>query len=202
LVSVTFGGEAASCTVVSVGVTLDCITPVYPAAESVDVVVTTASGSDTEPDGFTYEEPTISLALNESGLDLTGTIGDLWADYLIANVITNNPSGYHLDVSAAEPRLTCPVSGGPYYIEPLGGSGDFSGSNVNKWGYAVDDGSLTKPSNWTGLTTVQTPIDTFGSATDQTLGRDTVVWFGARVDMSQVACVYGAVVTFTAVVSP
>jgi hypothetical protein len=170
----------------------------------VDVVVATTGGSDKM--AFIYEEPTISMKLSGNAITLTGLIGDLWGDYLTANVITNNPSGYKLSVSASEPRVICKrMENGvemEYAIEPMAGTGVLDGmANVNRWGYAKDGGLLAEPSVWTGVTSGLGEIESYGLATDPDDGRDTVIWFGVRVDMTQPACDYGGEVVITAAVN-
>jgi hypothetical protein len=143
--------------------------------------------------GFSYDElPVLSLSLDADSIDLSGPPNVLLADYLTANVITNNELGYHLDVEADEARLKCGVSGD--YIEALPTVGAMTSGY---WGVAVGDGSLSVPSVWTGLPALA--VDSFGGATDLVNGRDTVIWFGTKVGYDKPACEYVGVVTVTAV---
>jgi hypothetical protein len=198
ITTVTFGAETANC-IMDNTTQLTCITPPYPTPTTVDVIVTTAYGSS-DTMTFTYEEPTISLSVGgKNTIALTGLIGMLWTDYLTANVKTNNPTGYSLRISASEPRLTCKlVKDGEeehYYINALSNAG--TGDMIdNFWGYAVGT-----PDSWAGVTNTLEEIDSYGFATDPDNGRDTVIWFGTQVNMSQRACEYGGEVVITAVVN-
>jgi hypothetical protein len=143
----------------------------------------------------------LTLAVDETEIDLSGIPGSLYADYLTANVITDILDGYHLEIEASEPRLKCTIadggaSDGDYYLEPLAETGTMVD---NKWGYAKDDGTLTVPSAWTGVTTAPVTFKTWGAATDDTLGDDTVLWLGTRFNYGLPACTYTGTVTITAV---
>jgi hypothetical protein len=199
LSSVTLDGQA--CT----GLTFDavsgvatCDTPAH-AAGLADVGFNFTDG-DTEivEDGFEYVG-LLSLTVDKSGLNMSGLPNALIADYLTANVITNNPTGYHLDIESAEPRLTCSSYDTDYYIEPLG-SGETGAMLDNKWGYAVGAvGVETPPSVWTGVSGSPAVFDNYTTATDPALGQDTRLWFGTKVNMSLPACSYGGSVTITAI---
>jgi hypothetical protein len=188
---------SASCTVTDPD-ELTCTMPAH-VAETVTVWLQIDTGSlkDDIQWAYTYEIPIIELDLSDHSIDLSGAMGSLWADHLNVNVITNYTYGYHLDVSATEPRLACAAKSS--YIEPLAGTGSFGGGNVNKWGWAKDGGSLTTPSSWTGLTTTLAQVDSFNQPTDPDSGRNTVLWFGTQVDLDRAACTYTGTVTITAV---
>jgi hypothetical protein len=83
-----------------------------------------------------------------------------------------------------------------YFIEPI----TVGLMQDNKWGYARDDGIIpAEPIVWTGVTTSPAVVDNYASATDLTLGRDTRVWFGAKVDYDLPACDYSGTVMITVV---
>jgi hypothetical protein len=140
----------------------------------------------------------IILSVDESTINLSGVPGVLLADYLTANVLTGNPTGYALEVESAEPRLKCATSND--YIEPLAGAGTMVD---NHWGWARDDSAVptTAPDSltWRGVTSLATTIKTFSSATDLNLGDSTRIWFGARADYSLPVCQYSATITITAI---
>jgi hypothetical protein len=150
-------------------------------------------------DGFTVAEPFVELSVDKSSLAMSGLPNVLIADYLTATVRTNNPSGYHLDIEATEPRLTCSSYDTNYYIEPLG-SAETGAMLDNKWGYAVGTAGVdSPPSVWTGVTTSPVLFDGYGSATNPILGRNTRLWFGTKVNYSLPACEYGGSVTITVI---
>jgi hypothetical protein len=163
--------------------------------------ITSDESVDNIQSGYLYEELYISLnTKNSDGLangtvNISGQPDQLLANYLTANVKTNNPTGYNLSIEAAEPRLTCIISSNSYYIQPLTGTGAMVD---NRWGYAVGSPNLS-PSSWKGLTTNATTIKNFATATDRLDGDDTTVWFGTRVDVSLPACTYNGTVTLTAI---
>jgi hypothetical protein len=197
-VAVTFGGVTATCSVDS-DTQLTCTTPAHTAG-AVSVLVGGVSAGT-----YTYIDPPIlELSLRDTPVSLSGLPNVLLTDYITANVITNNPNGYHLDVEASEPRLKCTISSGgtstDYYIEPLSATGAIVD---NKWGFIKNNGAtLTTPTttdNWTGITTTPTEIDSYNLPTDLTNGRDTIIWFGTRVNYTLPACVYAGTTTITAV---
>jgi hypothetical protein len=191
---VLFDGEpAVNCVVIS-DTEMTCQTPAH-AAGTVPVTVDGVSAGEYE-----YLVPTfLNLTTDKSELNMSGLPNVLIADYLTANVITNNSTGYHLDIEATEPRLTCSSYDTNYYIEPLA-SAETGTMLDNKWGYAVDSAiAPTEPSIWTGLTTSPTVFDNYTTATDLTLGQNTRLWFGTKVNMSLPACSYGGSVTITAI---
>jgi hypothetical protein len=196
---VEFDGIVAVCTVDS-ETKLICTTPEH-AAGAIEVAVKTVEGRVAA--GFTYVEPTIGLTLDNHDIQLGGAgtaIGDLWADHLTANVITDNPKGYRLVIESTEPRLTCAAGGESHFIQPLEGTGALDvAANVNRWGWAKDGGALATPVNWTGLTAIPVQVDAAGSATDPDIGRETVIWFGVRVDITQPKCDYAGSLTITAI---
>ncbi|MDR2336815.1 MAG: IPT/TIG domain-containing protein [Candidatus Nomurabacteria bacterium] len=199
--SVTFDGLTASCTFVS-STQVSCVTPQHLTPGKINVVVATGGGSSTLTGGFEYESPTIAMTLSRNNLTITGTIGELWTDNLTVNVKTNNPKGYVLNIEASEPNLKCVDDTKTYTIPAISGTSALDGATgrVNKWGYAKDDGSLSVPSSWTGVTSSTVAIDGLTSSATVADGRNTVVWFGARVNYGQPACDdYVTDVTFTVV---
>jgi hypothetical protein len=195
LVEVKLGG--ATCTNLAIGATTNnytCQTPPH-AAGIVDVVFTNSRGEEiVAADGFTYNT-SLSMTVDKDSLNLSGMPKVLIADYLTAKVITDNPDGYSLSIKADDVDLVC-TSDGTKKIAALAGTGVMVD---NHWGYAVGDGTLTVPSSWTGVTAAPVVVDSFTSATDLVLGRDTQVWFGSKVDYSLPACLYTGSVTFTVV---
>jgi hypothetical protein len=131
----------------------------------------------------------ITLTLDETSLSLSGSPNTLLADYLTANVITDNLLGYSLTIEAVEPRLKCAT--GNYYIEPLTSVGAMTD---NHWGWAYDSGvsPTTAPSDltWAGVAISQSEIKNSATATDLD-GDDVRIWFGTRVNFSLPACAYG-----------
>jgi hypothetical protein len=195
--AVEFGGAEANCTFLD-ATALSCITPAHTAGV-VDVVVTTSDGSDTMVGGFEFIEPSLTLTVDKSAFAMAGSPDSLIADYLTANVVTDNPKGYNLTIEAGDVDLTC-VSDAGAKITALP---SVAGVMVdNHWGYAVGAvGVESPPSVWTGVSGSAVVVDGYGGATDLVLGRDTVVWFGTRVDTSLPACGYGGSVIFSAIVA-
>jgi hypothetical protein len=159
----------------------------------VDVEFGFGGDSVTVADGFEYIT-TLALTLNKIKLSLGGPPNRLLADYLTANVITDNPIGYHLDITASEPRLKCTTSN--HYINPLSTAGAMAD---NQWGYAVGSSGVTPPTAWTGVTTTDTPLKTATAATDLALGDDTTIWLGTRANYTLPACQYSGTITLTAI---
>jgi hypothetical protein len=175
---------------------MNCTVPAGSAGGAAAVSVTTAGGTTSLSGGYTYIV-SLSLALNKSELEMSGVPGDLIADYLIANVKTDNPKGYNLSISASDVNLTC-AGDNTKQIAALPSTA--GAMQNNKWGYSVSDGSSNIPSNWTGITTSMVSVDgLIGSATGEN-GRDVAVWFGTRVDLTQPPCAnYATKVIFTAI---
>jgi hypothetical protein len=175
---------------------IDCVVPPRASAGTVDVTVVSSYGNtEVLAEAYTYLEPSISLSLIGNPVQLSGMPEQLLADSLTAKVITDNYDGYRLEIEASQPRLKCTLATSDYYIEPLAATGAMAD---NTWGYAVDDGTLTTPSSWTGMTNSPVAIKITGAATDSVAGDDTVIWFGTKVNSSLPACSYSGTITFTA----
>ncbi|MDR2063914.1 MAG: LamG domain-containing protein [Candidatus Nomurabacteria bacterium] len=196
-VTLDYGGTPAACNNVKLidENTIKCTTTAH-AAGPVNVQVANSAMSATLPAAFTYyEEPFISLSV-DSNLDISATPGILAADHVTANVKTNNPSGYDLSISASSVDLVCESDSSKKILALPSAAGPMSN---NRWGYAVDGGSLTVPSSWKGVTNSLVPIAGSSTPTDPDTGVDTTVWVGTRVDYSLPVCSYIGNVTFTAV---
>jgi hypothetical protein len=137
--------------------------------------------------------------LDKLDVAIGGVPNVLHTDYVVANVITNNPTGYHLDIEASEPDLIC-ASDSAYRITAVNGP---SGTLSNQWGYYVDDDNdpATVPATWgwVGVTNPPVLFKTFPTATDPDDGDDTVLWFGAKFNLSIPACRYGGTMMISAV---
>jgi hypothetical protein len=192
--TIRFGTAVASCSFVST-TQMNCTVPAGSAGGATAVSVTTAGGTTSLSGGYTYIV-SLSLALNKSELEMSGVPGDLIADYLIANVKTDNPKGYNLSIESTRSDLICTGDSSSYKITALPSTA--GAMQDNKWGYSVSAGA-SPPSSWAGVTTTTATIDSSTSPTDLTMGRDTKVWFGLRVDFSLPVCSYDGEVTFTAV---
>jgi hypothetical protein len=148
---------------------------------------------------ITVNDPNvITLTLDKTSLSLAGSPNMLLSDYLTANVLTANPTGYVLQIESAEPRLKCAT--GDYYIEPLTSAGSMSD---NHWGWAYDGGiSLTTaPENltWDGVAISPTEIKNSTTATDLTTGENIRLWLGTKVNFSLPACAYSGSAKISAV---
>jgi hypothetical protein len=211
--AVAFGTETAVCSFISV-TAMSCVTP--EAADglsgggAVDVTVAVEGGglSDVLVDGFTYFAPSISLGISYSspektGISMGGLPGTLYADYVTANVITDNLSGYNLTIESSQPNLECIDGANTYWLNALSGPPSPPSPTLNNtWGYGIGSGldGLTVPSSWTGVTSSPVVFKNFASVTNPTLGDDTTIWFGTQYDHMQPACgSYGGTVTITAV---
>jgi hypothetical protein len=141
-VSVTFGGTPGTSVTVNSDTSLTVTTP-GGAAGPVDVTVTTAGGSDTLDDGFTYADPAPTLtAVAPTTLPryaretatFTGTNLDrvVAGDYLLGSAqMTGTPSTingpFTLDLDSPTQGtvlVEMPITGGrDYYIWPAGWTG-------------------------------------------------------------------------------
>jgi hypothetical protein len=180
-VTVKFGTVTASCTVDSL-TKITCVAPAQ-AAGSVNITVATDYGSAAAA-GYGYEEPFVSLSLDKAAVGLSGSPGGLLADYLTAQVATNLPKGYHLDIQADEPRLKCEKS--EDYILPLAGAGVAMADN--HWGYGT---GATLPSVWTGVTLAPVAVRTTTAPNATGSVDEVALWFGTRVNTALPACKYG-----------
>ncbi|MDR1196915.1 MAG: IPT/TIG domain-containing protein [Candidatus Nomurabacteria bacterium] len=173
-----------------------CQTPPH-AGGPVDVVLTTSIGETiTIPNGFTYRDA-ISLSLNKTALNMAGSPNQLLSDNLTTNVITDNSTGYHLDIESSQPNLLCNLAGRSYQLNPTA-----SPTLNNSWGYALSSGGPNPPaSGWKGVTNAPVAIKNHTTATDLVSGDNTVIWFGAKADYSLPACRYSGTVTLTATVN-
>jgi hypothetical protein len=132
----------------------------------------------------------LSLDVNTDKIDLSVPPGDKDATAVTLTVITNN-AGYNLSIKADAPDLECETDSS-LVISPQSTGG--AALETNHWGYGV---GASEPAVWYGVTTGDVLVDSSSSATSGS-GRDTTVWFGARVDGAFPACRYGGVVVFTA----
>jgi hypothetical protein len=197
--AVNLGGSPCEITAVS-DIAITCTTSAH-SAEVVDVAVSATGMAFELVDGYEYTDQLPFIELGVAGsLDMGGSPGQLIADHITANVKTDNPDGYSLSVSAEDVDLIC-VSDNSKKITALSGT-KTTNEMLNQWGYAVDPNPLspTLPTSWTGITSSGTAITTTSTPqTDPSIGEDTLVWFGAKVDWSLPACKYGGTLTFTVV---
>jgi hypothetical protein len=190
--------QSASASVGEVEIT--CIVPpALGGAGVVDLGLSAHGEVVTLTGGFEYIETVLSLNLNKSDVAIGGTPNVLYKDYVVANVITNNPTGYHLEIESGQPDLVC-ASDGAYRIVAVSGP---SPTLTNAWGYYVDDDGdeLTVPSvwSWAGVTNSPVNFKSFPTGTDLVNGDDTVLWIGTRFNLSIPACRYGGEVTVSAI---
>lgn len=195
--TVKFGDTEAVCT--GNNTQLTCTAPSRATPGPVAISVATPGGIATKASAYTYN-PSISLTLNKQSINLSGAFGDVRADTLNANVVTDNPHGYNLEISSSSPPLSCNVHP-EEAIQPLTGTNAML--TDNRWGYAVDPtpASPSEPTIWNGVTTTPTVIATRGNAT-QGLGETTVVWLGTIITAEQPACTYSGTIILTAVALP
>jgi hypothetical protein len=192
------GSSAVECLNISIvsNDSLTCVTPAHAAGE-VDVAVALGSETASISDGYEYEEKDINLTLTDNSVNLAGTIGDLWTDSLGANVKTNNPNGYNLQISASQPDLECASGLITHTLQAL--AAPFNAPIAmpdNRYGFNT---GANQPTTWAGVTTGNPEIDSSNSATDPAQGRDTTIWFGTKVNLAQPACGnYTTSITFTA----
>jgi hypothetical protein len=194
------GSSAAECLNVSIvsNDTLTCVTPAH-AAGVVDVTVVSGGETASLANSYEYEVKRIDLTLTSGNIvNLTGTIGDLWTGSLVANVETNNPSGYSLRISASQPNLKCTSGSNTYTLSTLVAPFTTPVAMAdNRWGFNT---GTTQPTIWAGIASNDQEIDNSTTATDPLLGHNTTIWFGARVNMAQPACGnYATTVMVTAV---
>jgi hypothetical protein len=175
--------------------------PPPTAQQHFSVVVFDAAGNATATQHFAVnvsDPNAITLSLDKTSLSLSGSPNMLLTDYLTANVLTANPTGYVLQIESAEPRLKCAT--GDYYIEPLANAGSMSD---NHWGWAYDSGlsPTTAPENltWDGVAISPTEIKNSTTATDLITGDNIRLWLGTKVNFSLPACAYSGSAKISAV---
>jgi hypothetical protein len=168
----------------------------------IDVAGNITAGSQTYLFGAIDLSVTVGAGEGTSGkLSLRGMPGEFLQDYLTAKVITDNPTGYHLDIEAKDsPDLLCDLNADQARITAL----DATATTMldNHWGYHVSPNPLATPSassSWTGVTASPATFKTYPTATHYTLGDQTVVWFATRLSFSLPACAYRTTVTITAI---
>jgi alpha-tubulin suppressor-like RCC1 family protein len=191
--AVTFDGVPATNVVVVNDHTITATTPAHIAG-LVDVAISGLTGTATLTDGYEYDEIYVALSSDKSTaiMSPSSSIGGGEAfDSVDLMTSTNNPSGYKLSISTAQPALVC--TSGPT-IGPLPSTGNLA---VGKWGYGVGTVSIA-PSVWNGATTAPVQFDTFGSAVELPAHRDTYMWTGVKIDATTPACEYSTTVTITA----
>jgi alpha-tubulin suppressor-like RCC1 family protein len=135
----------------------------------------------------------LTLSASADQIDLAPTPnGASDSDSLQLNVITNNLNGYSLQIKADPADLVC-VTNSSAIIAPQNLDG--AALETDAWGYGV---SSAQPTAWNGVTTSDVAIDSSATATSAA-GRDTTVWFGAKVSLLTPACSkYQGTVNFTA----
>jgi hypothetical protein len=197
------GSSAVECLNISIvdNNTLTCVTSAH-AAGVVDVTVVLGGETASLANSYEYEVKRIDLALTSGNIvNLTGAIGDLWTGSLVANAETNNPSGYGLWISASQPDLKCVSGPNTYTLPSL--TAPFTAPITrpdNRYGFNT---GANQPTTWAGVTSSDQKIDNSNSATNPSLGRDTKIWFGTKVNLAQPACGnYTTAVTLTAIVNP
>ncbi|MDR2063335.1 MAG: IPT/TIG domain-containing protein [Candidatus Nomurabacteria bacterium] len=199
--TVDLGGSPCEVTAVT-ATAITCTTSAH-AAGTVDVTVDAAAMQFVLAGQYEYtsQQPFIEIYVDSDDFGMGGVPSELISGNLTVNVKTDNPTGYNLSVHADDVDLSC-VSDTSKKILALPATAGLMSDN--HWGYAVDANPLspttpTTATNWTGLTTGGAVIGGSGTATDLTLGEDTVVWFGTKVDWTLPACSYTGGVTFTAI---
>ncbi|MFV0485514.1 MAG: beta strand repeat-containing protein [Candidatus Saccharimonadales bacterium] len=148
-------------------------------------------------DMFTYVETSLSLASNgQVSAQFTPGSGVSSVEDVV-NVMTNNPNGYRLLISAmsdnAEDRaLRKDGTSSTYKISPASSSS----LNVNEWGVSLSNGI----NSWLDVPFLSSPrvLKTTSTATSIS-GEDTSIWYGTKVDMSLPAGTYSGRVLLTAV---
>jgi hypothetical protein len=198
--SVTVGGSPATDIITVDDNTLTFKTP-DGTVGTVDVVISGLGSGEslTLANAWEYVDLFIEISVNKPNLTMSGLPNELITDNLTVNVKTDNPTGYNLTIEASDTNLTCQTDN-TKKITALPNTTSTS-AMVNQWGYARDDEvTPTTPSSWTGLTIAGASLkNTTTPQADPTLGEDTRVWFGTKVDWTLPACSYTGSVTFTAI---
>lgn len=200
IASLTVGGQAATNITNLDGCNISFVSP--PLAVGLyDIVITYSDASSvTHANMLAYIEPTITLGLTGDGrVDASLSVGGFGATLITATVVTDSPLGYKLDLSADDTDLICSESGrGSDIISAMTGSG--SAISNDTWAYGLGSGPSSPadlPTTWRGMTMTDYTIDSYGAAT---AGRDSHVYFGAKVTVATPSCdSYDGEVTFTAI---
>jgi hypothetical protein len=142
------------------------------------------------------DKPTLSLAMTpglNNGYDV---------DFMTVTTTTDSVAGYTLNVSAAEPRLSCTVGSNTYYIAPL--TAVAAELPVSTWGYNLGTAPVAPatlpatPLAWLGMSATDTQFDSYDEATGSE-GRNSYLYFASKIDMRNQACTYATQVMITAI---
>ncbi|MFV0484687.1 MAG: glycine-rich protein [Candidatus Saccharimonadales bacterium] len=189
-------GTPASCTniVVIDANTVSCVTSAHTKG-LVGVTVDTNVESVTLQDAYTYVDTTLALYLGGSvDLDLVPTGNTISSKKDTATVVTNNPSGYILQISmvSSEQALLKDGNDQTNKINPA----TTNTLGANEWGI-----SLTNVAgSWMAVPTLSSPyILKQSNVATADSGEATDIWYGAKVGFDMAAGSYTGKVVITAV---
>jgi alpha-tubulin suppressor-like RCC1 family protein len=216
---VTLGGAPCENVVVVDRNTLTCTTTAHVAG-LVDVAVTSSDGASSAvlDDGYDYVE--IYISINSTGAVDLGAIEPTPAGVLSAtsdtvSVKTNNPTGYRMSISTNQPSTNSHASDMAHlsipsaYLSTTTNSCSWNDTSEiltntnnalsnNTWGFSMVSTSLSDQ-KFCQVPSLSSPLVVKSTAAADEVGDETEVYFGARIDLVQVAGKYQSNIVYTAV---
>jgi hypothetical protein len=195
---VTVATAEASC-VVDSDTQMTCETPPFVAGAA-DVLVFSNTGTMWRRlvDGFYFGELSLSLSVDSVAFSVAPG-GNVGADYTVATVWTDNPSGYELSLEADGAELVC-KDNGSYTIPSIASDGALTvaSGKHGAWGWNISTVPI-EPSSWRVIPFGAPALMASTSAVSALNGDEYNLFFGAVVDYGQPACEYRQVLTITVV---
>jgi hypothetical protein len=192
-VSATFDGVAATDVTIVDDNTITVKTPPHVVG-AVDVMLNLDGESLTWDDGFEYIVAVyLTLGVSSGSVMYSVSPNGSNSGYTVANVDTNNPTGYELTLESGGSDLVC----GSYTIPSIAADGTLSiaAGKHGAWGWNVVEpsGSWTlgvpdEPSAWRTIPFGASAIMANPLTPSAVGGDDYGVFFGATVDWGQPAC--------------
>jgi hypothetical protein len=200
-------------------------TPAH-AAGTVDLTIDNGMDAPlTMPSAYTYLEPYLTIAVDTPDLTIGGGAiiptpsGSFAASAITATVQTNHPKGYKLQISTNQPNsdphasdmshlsvadkyLPATTHACTWDIDTKTFTDATATTPNNTWGFTLD------PSNLSTQKLCQIPSQTAPLTVKSTttnsgeLGDNTVFYYGAKVDVNQLAGRYRAGIVYTAIANP
>jgi alpha-tubulin suppressor-like RCC1 family protein len=221
---VFFGGVASPKATTVDAHTLKAVTPLH-AVGRVDVVVTDGVTSSTLAQAFDFYDLFLDMSVDADTVPIGGpsgiipTLAGVFGSATnTVTVATNNPKGYTLDLSTDQPSLDAHASDlvhqslpGNYFSSTTNACTWSDGSNTlinttnplsnNTYGFTLDPTSLSAQ-KLCQIPNSTTPLTVKSTLAANETGDVTTIYYGAKVNLQQLAGEYRATIIYTALANP